>query len=105
MPQSTTSAAVSSSFSACSGTTTPSAFLNLAILSSPSATIVNTASLIAAASRSLTASLTLASRACRAGLNVRADLIIWSATSPEISSTRWKNKRETCGLYVLWLVD
>ena len=73
--------------------------------STPSATIVNTASLTAAASRSRTASRTRVSLALRAWTNDRADLIVWSATSPEISRTRWKKRRETCGLNVDWEVD
>lgn len=60
-------------------------FLSAAIRSIPSITIVNTASLINGASRSRTASLTRESRVWRTGLNVLADLIVWSATSPEIS--------------------
>lgn len=60
-------------------------FLNAVIRSIPSIMIVNTASLINGASRSRTASRTRESRVCRTGLNVLADLIVWSATSPEIS--------------------
>lgn len=51
-------------------------FLSNANRSVPSTIIVNTASLINAASRSRTASLTRESRVCRIGLNVLADLIV-----------------------------